>query len=72
MKKPKWLEYIAGIDSFETQNHLLARCTTMTEDEDNAALGAGLSNWQEQPQAVPCVIFALQLGTNTAAHRLIS
>jgi hypothetical protein len=54
--------------------HLLARCTTMIEGEDHAALGRRvvITNCQEQAQAEPGVIFALQLGTNTAAHRLIA
>jgi hypothetical protein len=43
----------------------------MIEGEDHAALGRRvvIRNWQEQAQAEPGVIFALQLGTNTAAHR---
>jgi hypothetical protein len=46
----------------------------MIEGEDHAALGRRvvIRNWQEQAQAEPGVIFALQLGTNTAAHRLIA
>jgi hypothetical protein len=46
-------------------NHgnLLARCMTMTEGEDHAALGRRMAirNWQEQcqAQAEPGVIFTL-------------